>query len=182
LISPQQKADLEAMKSQVSTAENEVGKLEDAMFTDVGPKGKYSAKSFNAVIDAANKLGVIFGIEDGMPRVKEDQTQFPPDFVRLLAMFADAIDDGIEEGALPEEVSIAGLRPVDDPGLTVLASKLTMAGKSKDFKRFLAKPKKYEEEKGSPIAAEEMGSDENEMAPESMTPDQMDSMFAARMR
>jgi len=170
------------MKSQVSTAENEVGKLEDAMFTDVGPKGKYSAKSFNAVIDAANKLGVIFGIEDGMPRVKEDQTQFPPDFVRLLAMFADAIDDGIEEGALPEEVSIAGLRPVDDPGLTVLASKLTMAGKSKDFKRFLAKPKKYEEEKGSPIAAEEMGSDENEMAPESMTPDQMDSMFAARMR
>lgn len=171
-MTPDEKMKLKEIKIQVADAGEDVVEMEDEMYSETSPKGKYTAKGMNNLIDAVNKLAPSFGIKDSLPRSSSDSTSFPPELVRILTMFAEAVEDAITGGILEEEMSIAGENPTDDTGLTVLAGKLLMASKSKEFKKFLLSPKPPVEE-----VEEEISEDDGEMSSE-----QMDDMFAARMR
>ena len=165
---------MEDMKSQAEQLDSEVGELEDMAFSSAGPKGKFSEKGMNTLVDSANKLVPLFGLKDKFPRVAGDATSFPADLTRLLTMFGEAIDDAIEQDILPEDAKISGEMPKDDTGLSILAGKLTMASKSKPFKKFLQQPTGLTE-------ANEGLMEEEPQSAEEMSSSEMDAMFASRM-
>ena len=140
-MTPDEKSNLEQMKMQVDGAEADVGELESEMYGDVGPKGKFSEKAMNGLIDSTNRILPLFGMNDKFPKVSGDSTEFPPEFVRLLAMIGKAVDDAIEGDILTEDAKIAGSSPKTDGDLLLLSGRLNMAAKSKPFSKFLSKPK-----------------------------------------
>ena len=178
MMSPEEKANLAAMRSEAMTRQGDVEESEDEMYATAAPKGSFSGKAANALVEATNRLLPLFGIKDMYDRFSEPKlSTLPVEFVRLLTMFGKAFDDAIEEGVLPEDAKIDLTVITDDNGLQGLAGRIGMAAKSGTFKRFLSK-------KVSERGAEEMGKEgeyaESE-APESETPESTDALFAGRM-
>jgi hypothetical protein len=177
-MSPEEKANLETMRAQSMTRQGEVEAQEDEMYSAAAPKGSFSGKAANALVEATNRLLPLFGIKDMYDRFSEPKlSTLPVEFVRLLTMFGKAFDDAIEEGVLPEDAKLDLTVVTDDTGLQGLAGRIGMAAKSGTFKRFLSK-------KVSERGAEEMGKEgeyaESE-APESEKPESTDALFAGRM-
>jgi hypothetical protein len=66
-------------------------------------------------------------------------------------MFADAVDDAIEEEVVDGGLSLSLDNITDDLSLTAAASKIDALSRNKDFKKFLREPysEKEEEKTGS---------------------------------
>lgn len=175
---PDELKDLDAMKSKVLSQQTDLEDTEDEMYAAATPKGRFTNKVVNTLVDATNKLLPLFGITDLYDKFTEPQlTTLPPEFARLLTMFSKAIEDAIEAGVLPEDATIDLAVVTDDAGIQGLAGRIGMAAKSAQFKRFLSKKVK---ERG----AEEMGKEgeysESE-TPSTESTESTDTLFAGRM-
>jgi hypothetical protein len=179
-MNPEQKADIESMRATAMTREGEVEAQEDEMYSSAAPKGRFSGKALNSLVDATNRLLPIFGITEAYPKFGgETQTSLPVAFVRLLTMFDKAIEDAVAEGVLPEDANIDMTIITDDAGLQGLAGRIGMAAKSPGLKRFLKR-------KVPGPGGEEMGGEEAPMSemPEEeddMSESKMNTLFAGRM-
>ena len=174
--------ELEAMKATAIARQGEVEEAEDMAYEMKSPKGRFSGKALNALVDAANRLTPLFGISEKYEKFgPETLTSLPAPFVRLLTMFATAIADAVEEGALTEDVALMMDGVTDDAGLQGIAGRLNMAAQSPGFKKFLKSPKKVSVE----VEVESGGEGEEEeggmKSPEEMSTEDMDAMFASRM-
>jgi hypothetical protein len=174
-MTPEEKMELEKMRADAMARQGEVEESEDEMYASSSPKGKFSGKAANSLVEATNRLLPLFGIEDKYERFGGGtMTSLPPAFMRLLTMFSKAIGDAIAEGALPEDAMIDLTVITDDSGLQGLAGRIGMAAKSPQFKRFLMKKTTSE----MPEADE--GTGEEEMS-EEMGSDDMDKLMMERM-
>lgn len=175
--------DLETMGKEVQQRQGEVEEKEDMLYEKASPKGKFSGKSLNALVQAVNRLTPLFGIKDTYPAFGgESMTELPAEFVRLLSMFKAAVSDAIDQGILPEDAMIDLSVITDDNGIQALAGRIGMAAKSGGFKRFLsaktAGPKGGPmEEEPSPGETEDTKGDMKE----DMTEDATNKLFQSRM-
>ena len=170
-----QKSELEQMRADAMTRQGDVEAKEDEVYRLASPKGRFTSKAANALVDATNRLLPAFGVTDLYDKFTTPTlTELPPEFTRLLTMFSKAIDDGIEGGALPEDAKIDLAIVRDDSGLQSLAGRLGMAAKSGAFKRFLKTKVKEgsEEEPAAEHAAE---------TPAAESAESTDTLFAGRM-
>ena len=176
-MTPDEKMKLEELKQSVMEKEDAVGEMEDEMYAGAAPKGTFSPKAMNALVDAINRVVPLFGMEDKLPKVKSTLTEFPPEVMRILSMFQAAGSDAVEADMLPEEALLDFTGVVDDSTVMMLAGKLNMMEKHKPFKKFLARPGKGKEmEKEISVEIEVEPAGEKEMSEEDM-----DSMFMSRM-
>jgi len=173
-MSPDEKAELEKMRAQAMTRQGEVEAGEDELYGASSPKGKFTGKALNGLVEAVNRLLPLFGIGDKYDRFGSGTiTSLPPEFVRLLTMFSKAMADAIDAGILPEDATVDMKIVVDDNGLQALAGRLGMAAKSPGFKRFLLR--KVSE--SAPGAEKE---DEEGMSEETAS-ENTDKLFTERM-
>jgi len=172
------KIDLESMGKEVQQRQGEVEDKEDMLYEQASPKGKFSDKSLNALVQSVNRLTPLFGIKDSYPAFdKGMQTELPAEFIRLLSMFKAAISDAIEEGVLPEDAMIDLSVITDDSGIQALAGRIGMAAKNGGFKRFL------NQKTGSskPAKMEEMDMEEGMDMEDDMSEDKTEDLFMSRM-
>lgn len=174
-MTPDEKAELEKMRAQAMTRQGEVEETEDEAYAAASPKGKFSGKAANSLVEATNRLLPLFGIEEKYDRFGSGtMSSLPPAFMRILTMFSKAISDAIAEGALPEDAMVDLTVVTDDSGLQGLAGRIGMAAKSPAFKRFLMKKTTSE------MPEEDEGTGEEEMS-EEMGSEDMDKLMMERM-
>lgn len=172
-MTPDEKMELEKMRALAMSRQGEVEESEDEMYAAGAPKGKFSGKALNGLVDATNRLLPLFGLDDKYDRFSGGATALPPEFMRLLTMFSKAMADAIEEGILPEDATVDMKIVVDDNGLQALAGRLGMAAKSPRFKRWLLR-------KVSGGAPEAEAEDKEELPEETASAD-TDKLFTERM-
>lgn len=172
-MTPDEKMEIEKMRAEAMNRQGDIEESEDEIYSAQSPKGRFTSKGANALVEATNRLLPMFGVGDKYDRFSGNMTELPTDFVRLLSMFKAAMDDAIAEGILPEDASIDLTIVTDDSGLQALAGRIGMAAKSAAFKRFLAK-------KTMKMPAEDEGTGEEEMS-EEMDSEGMDKLMMERM-
>jgi hypothetical protein len=180
-MTPDEKKQMEDMRATAIARQGDIEEKEDEMYSGSAPKGKFSGKSLNALVDVTNRLLPLFGIKDAYDRFGGGtETTLPPEFVRILTMFSKAIEDAVAAGALPEDAMIDLTVVTDDSGLQSLAGRIGMAAKSPQFKRFLMRKVS---EKGASETVEDAGEgDDTEAADdEEMSDSGMDKLFKSRM-
>jgi hypothetical protein len=170
-MTPDEKAELEKLRAEAMNRQGEIEESEDEMYSSASPKGKFSGKAANALVEATNRLLPLFGINDKYDRFGSGAlSSLPPEFMRILTMFSKAIGDAITEGILPEDATVDLKVITDDSGLQGLAGRIGMAAKSPQFKRFLLR-------KTSEGGTEE---EDQEMSEETGSED-TDKLFTERM-
>jgi hypothetical protein len=110
----------------------------------VSPTGNWTPKGLNALVKATNALLPLFGQEPSYPTFSGPLKQLPSDFVRVLMMFKNAIDDAVAEEVVGTDAQFSIDTLTDDTSLLTLAGKLNMLASSKPFKQFLKSPPKDE--------------------------------------
>lgn len=136
---------------------------DEALYDKMAPTGDFSKKSLNNLVSATNRLLPAFGQSPDYPTFAEDLTKLPTDFVRVISMFADAVDDAVEEEIVGGEMSLSLDAITDDLSLTAAASKIDALSRSKDFKKFLRQPYSEKEEEKTGSMMEEKVMDEETM-------------------
>ena len=143
---------------------------DDQMFAAMAPRGDFTSRGLGPLVRGTNALLPLFGQSADYPEV-EDTEVLPTDFVRILAMFQQAVEEAIEEDAIRDEMRIDLDDVRDDTALMTIAGKLEMLAKDKEFKRFL------QEE----VDGEEEGEMDRESEMETMSPEEEDAMMMSRM-
>jgi hypothetical protein len=154
-----------------SPVAEDLNKLEmedEDMYAQMAPRGTFTSRGLDPVVRNTNKLLPLFGQDPSYPKIG-DTDVLPSDFVRVLSMFASAVDDAIEAGVLNPEMRIDMEGIMDDAGLMSLSGKIEMLSKDREFKRFLQEEKQEEE----PM--------EEDMAEMEMTPEMEDDLMMERM-
>jgi hypothetical protein len=176
-MTPDETMQLKKMRAQAMTRQGEIEETEDELYAATAPKGKFSGKAANSLVEATNRLLPLFGIEDKYDRFGgETMTTLPAEFMRILAMFSKAISDAVDQGMLPEDTVLDFSMVTDDNGLQSLAGRIGMAAKSPSFKRFLSR--KTTKRGGEEM--EEGGEDEEEGSKE-MGSAEMDKLMMSRI-
>jgi len=162
-MTPDEKAELEKLRAEAMNRQGEIEESEDEMYSSASPKGKFSGKAANALVEATNRLLPLFGIKDKYDRFGSGAlSSLPPEFMRILTMFSKAIGDAINEGILPEDATIDLKVITDDSGLQGLAGRIGMAAKSPQFKRFLLRKTSEEGTEEEEDVSEETGSEDTD--------------------
>ena len=159
------------MQDEAMNAIADLGSAEQMEYETMSPTGQFSKGAMNSLVSAFNKVGALFEL-DNYSNFTEDQTQFPGDFTRQLTMISGAVDDAIKNEVLTPDMAISLDGVTSDKDLAMLAGKLNMIAKSKDFRKFLAE------------APEEEVSGTNEMETEqTMEPSEkdLDQLMMSRM-
>ena len=147
---------------------------EEMDFEEMAPKGRFTAKALNNLVKATNRLLPLFDQTPDYPSFDGDITEFPTEFVRVLAMFQGASEDAIEEGLVDDEYSIDFDGITGDANVQVLAGKVNKLATDKGFKRYLKSMPSDESEEGEEMAmADDMS--------EGMAEGDMDALFMERM-
>ena len=144
---------------------------DEKLMQEASPKGKFSKAALNSLVAATNKLLPAFEQDPGYPTFTEDLTQLPPDFTRVLSMFAAASADAAAADRVDGELAISLDDLVDDTGLKQLAGKINMLARDRMFKQFLQEEAPEEEEEVAEVQEEE--------AP--MTEEDEEALFMERM-
>jgi len=169
---PKVEIEIEMGNSPLKAMGEGAAEAEEGMFEEMAPKGKFTPKGLNALVVTTNKMLPLFGQEPTYPQLKEALGQLPTDFVRILSMFAAAVDDAIASDVLTPDMSLDFSGVKDDTGLMMLAGKMNSILKSMEFKRFLKEPKPEEEE---------MSYDEEKTPMPEMAEEAADSLMMSRM-
>ena len=178
---PDEKMQMEEMRSRVMARQGDVEETEDMGFEAAAPKGRFSPKALNSLVDATNRLLPLFGIEEQYEKFAQGETVtvLPVPFVRILSMFSAAISDAVDAGILPPD-AVVDLKVVsDDSGILGLAGRVNMASKSGGLKRFL-KGKIVEKGKGE-MKEGEYSEEEGGESEGPMSDGETESLFASRM-
>jgi len=172
-MTPMESQDLEKMKETAMRRAGDVEEIEDENYAAASPKGRFTPKGLNVLVDASNKFAPLFGIDDKYPKFTgiEPLTTLPAEFVRLLSMFGKAIGDAVEADVLPEDATIDLMTVTDDSGLQSLAGRVGMAAASPKMKKFLMR-------KVTKTGSEEMNEEEMK---EEAAPLDTDKLFKGRM-
>lgn len=172
-MTPMESQDLEKMKETAMRRAGDVEEIEDENYAAASPKGRFTPKGLNVLVDASNKLAPLFGIDDKYPKFTgiEPLTTLPAEFVRLLSMFGKAIGDAVEADVLPEDATIDLMTVTNDSGLQSLAGRVGMAAASPKMKKFLMR-------KVTKTGSEEMNEEEMK---EEAAPLDTDKLFKGRM-
>lgn len=155
--------DMSEMEAPVAGMLNEAEMADEEMFDKMAPTGQFTKKGLNNLVSATNRLLPLFGQTPDYPSFTEDVTKLPTDFVRVLSMFADAIDDAVESEIVGSDMALSLDAITDDLSLTAAASKLDALARNKEFKKFLREPYAKSESKEKPEIEEEKGMGEDEM-------------------
>jgi hypothetical protein len=135
----------------------------DSAFMEGAPKGKFTKPVINELVTAFRDVQKLMGFEgeDLYPMFEEAVvTEFPPEFVRGLAMLAKAAEDYGQPGM----IDLSGIK--DNAGVAQLAAKVKKLAADPEFEKFLSEDSSSENE--------DMPEDENTGESE------MDEMFRAR--
>jgi len=160
----------EMLDAEIGAAEQD----EEMAFAEMAPKGRFSAKALNNLVKATNRLLPKFGQTPDYPSFEGDITEFPTDFVRVLAMFQGATDDAVEQGIVDDEFAFEFEDISSDGNLMILAGKINKLASDKQYDRYLKSQPTDE-----PIEGEEMV--EDEITTEDMPPEEVDALFMERM-
>ena len=160
----------------VLAGQERIAAEEDRMMMEFQPQGDFSRKPLNALVVVTRKMQPLFGLEGDYPKFEGDLTELPVEFVRVLSMFKQAIDDAIAQDILDEEDAFVLEDLRDDTGLKMLAGKLNKVLRDRKFKKFLeAKP-------GSePEPETEMIDEERTPMPTGAEEMDLDALFMERM-
>ena len=142
---------------------DDLEETDEALYDKMAPTGDFSKKSLNNLVSATNRLLPAFGQSPDYPTFAEDLTKLPTDFVRVISMFADAVDDAVEAEVVGSDMSLSLDAITDDLSLTSAASKLDALSRNKEFKKFLREPYAKSESKEKPEMEEEKVMDEATM-------------------
>lgn len=135
----------------------------DVAFTEEAPKGKFSKPVMNELVTAFRDVQRLMGFdgEDLYPMFSEQTvTEFPPEFVRGLAMLAKAAEDYGKPGM----IDLSGI--MDNAGVATLAAKVRALADDPEFAKFLT--------------ASPEGEDEEQTGDENTAEGEMDEMFRSR--
>tara|TARA_R100000750_G_C2328637_1_gene89248 strand:- start:98 stop:628 length:531 start_codon:yes stop_codon:yes gene_type:complete len=113
---------------------------EDELVGEFQPRGNFTRKPLNALVVQTKKGQPLYGLKADYPDFPTDQTELPIEFVRILLMFKQSIDDAIVEDILDEEDTFTLEEITDDSSLKLLAGKLGKVFRNSKFKKFLATP------------------------------------------
>ncbi len=141
------------------------------MFEAMAPEGDFTSRGLDPLVRATNRMLPLFDQTGDYPMV-EDTQKLPTDFVRILAMFQQAVEEAIDEDVVNEEMRISLDDVRDDTALMTIAGKIDMLSKDREFKRFLEAP--VEEEEMAEEMREETGSTP-------MSADEEDEFMMGRM-
>ena len=100
-----------------------------AMVDDSLPsiQGMFTQTAMNALVDATNAALEAAGFEGDYPEFTSDVTEFPGEFIRVLAMLGDAAAEaGVEAG-----LEMAGIE--DDRDVAMLASQVKQLASDERF-------------------------------------------------
>ena len=142
---------------------DDLEETDEALYDKMAPTGDFSKKSLSNLVSATNRLLPAFGQSPDYPTFAEDLTKLPTDFVRVISMFADAVDDAVEAEVVGSDMSLSLDAITDDLSLTSAASKLDALSRNKEFKKFLREPYAKSESKEKPEMEEEKVMDEATM-------------------
>lgn len=173
----------EMMNEPSMTIDVEIDKAsedEDRDFAEMSPKGRFSAKALNNLVKATNRLLPMFDQTPDYPSFDGDTTEFPTDFVRVLAMFKGATDDAIEQGIVDDEYGFDFDEITGDANIQVLAGKINKLAGDKGFKRYLQSMPSDEPE-GEEMAVADADMEGAEDAEGPMKEEDMDALFMERM-
>jgi hypothetical protein len=106
------------------------------------------------------------------PSFESDITEFPTDFVRVLAMFEGAVSGAIEEDLVDEELDFDMGEITGDENVNMLAGKLNRLVNDRSFKKYL---KGMSDDKG------EVTEDEEPQSEQGMEDKDVDALFMERM-
>lgn len=151
---------------------------EEGDFAEMAPKGRFSAKALNNLVKATNRLLPMFDQTPDYPMFEGDVTEFPTDFVRVLAMFQGATEDAIGQGIVDDEFGFDFEEITGDGNVQVLAGKINKLAADKGFKRYL-QTMPSEEPEGEEMAMAEGEAQGMEQGP--MGEEDMDALFMERM-
>jgi len=151
---------------------------EEGDFAEMAPKGRFSAKALNNLVKATNRLLPMFDQTPDYPMFEGDVTEFPTDFVRVLAMFQGAADDAIGQGIVDDEFGFDFDDITGDGNVQVLAGKINKLAADKGFKRYL-QTMPSEEPEGEEMAMADDQTEDMEQGP--MEEEDMDALFMERM-
>lgn len=168
LSAPVLRDEQEAMLEAKAIGMSEQQQLDD-IFAIGAPRGNFSANALNAVVRSFNEVLASMGIPEPYPEFGEGARALPGQFVRGLAMVADAADQaGVN---VPIEVGDV----TDDTDLEMLAGKLSSLADNPTFVEAMAQPA------GSSGPPPETGVDES-MPSEAAEPasSDLDDLFAQR--
>lgn len=132
----------------------DLGQAEQMEYDTMSPTGNFSKGALNSLVSAFNKVAPLFEI-DAYPTFSKDETTFPGEFTRQITMISGAVDDAIKEEVVGPDMAISLEGVSSDKDLAMLAGKMNMLAKSKDFKKFLAEPPVEQEAPESPAMDEE---------------------------
>jgi hypothetical protein len=152
---------------------NEAELADEEMYDKMSPTGEFTKKGLNNLVSATNRLLPVFGQTPDYPTFTEDLTKLPTDFVRVLSMFADAVDDAMEAEVVGADMALSLDAISDDLSLTAAASKLDALSRNKEFKKFLKEPYAKSESKEK----EEIGPVKEDV----MDEETMNSLFMQKM-
>ena len=158
----------EEMNKDIQSAEQE----DESMFGEMAPKGRFTAKALNNLVKATNRLLPLFNQTPDYPTFEGDVTEFPTDFVRVLAMFEGAVSGAIEEDLIDDEMDFDMGDITADENVNVLAGKLNRLVNDRSFKKYL---------KGMSDDKEEATEGDEPDADEGMDDKDMDALFMERM-
>ena len=164
------KVNEEMLDAEIGAAEQE----EEVAFAQMAPRGRFSAKALNNLVKATNRLLPKFGQTPDYPAFEGNITEFPTDFVRVLAMFQGATDDAVEQGIVDDEFAFDFENISDDANIMVLAGKINKLASDKQYDRYLRSQPTEDEET-------EEGMMEDDMETEDMPPQDVDALFMERM-
>ena len=122
-------AGLEAMAGELTMAGQEMQSMVDEALPSV--RGMFSQTAMNALVDATNQALEAAGFEGDYPEFTSDVTEFPAEFIRVLAMLADA---AAESGA-GVNLAMEGLQ--DDRDVAMLASQVANLAANQQFRSMM---------------------------------------------
>jgi len=140
--------EIEIQETEEAPFAPEVAEAEQAdkeLFAEVSPKGRFSSKALNALVDASNKLLPVFDQSPDYPKFDAGTYEvWPEDFVRVISMFSEAAKDAATSDVVPVELSFSLEGVVDDQDLQVIAGKVQSLADSRDFRKWLKEPQEVE--------------------------------------
>ena len=89
---------------------------DEANFQEMAPKGRFTAKALNNLVKATNRLLPLFDQTPDYPSFEEDITEFPTEFVRVLAMFQGAAEERRRAGDQRPDECRSHASSGDNPG------------------------------------------------------------------
>jgi len=165
---------------EVAQGTEAVAVAEDEMVGEFQPRGNFKKKPLNTLVVQTTKMQPLFGLKGDYPKFKEDQTELPIEFVRLLLMFKQAIDDAITQDIVDEDSTFTMEEITDDSSIKILAGKLGKVVRDKKFKKFLSESAPTDEGMEEEIVEEPALDEERTPLPEGAD-DTIDELFMGRM-